>query len=30
MLHFRGVPKKIGRGYHRNLNAGPFQPLIDS
>jgi site-specific recombinase XerC len=25
-----GCPKKIGRGYHRNLDAGPFQPMIDS
>ena len=23
-------PKKIGRGYARNLDAGPFQPMIDS
>ena len=23
-------PKKIGRGYHRNLDAGQFQPMIDS
>jgi hypothetical protein len=23
-------PKKIGRGYSRNLDAGPFQPMIDS
>jgi site-specific recombinase XerD len=23
-------PKKIGRGYQRNLEAGPFQPMIDS
>ena len=24
------APRKIGRGYARNLNAGPFQPMIDS
>jgi integrase/recombinase XerD len=23
-------PKKIGRGYERNLDAGQFQPMIDS
>jgi hypothetical protein len=23
-------PKKTGRGYSRNLDAGPFQPMIDS
>jgi len=23
-------PKKTGRGYARNLNAGEFQPMIDS
>jgi phage-related protein len=23
-------PKKIGRGYERNLDAGPLQPMIDS
>jgi hypothetical protein len=23
-------PKKIGRSYKRNLDAGPFQPLVDS
>jgi hypothetical protein len=23
-------PKKTGRGYARNLEAGPFQPMIDS
>jgi site-specific recombinase XerD len=23
-------PTKTGRGYARNLNAGPFQPMIDS
>jgi hypothetical protein len=23
-------PKKIGRGYARDLEAGTFQPLIDS
>jgi hypothetical protein len=22
--------KKVGRGYERNLNAGPFQPMIGS
>ena len=22
--------KKIGRGYERNLDAGQFQPMIDS
>src|SRR5579859_6844619 len=22
--------EKIGRGYRRNLDAGPFQPMIDS
>ena len=24
------TPRKIGRGYARNLNAGPFQPMIGS
>ena len=24
------APRKIGRGYARNLNAGPFQPMIGS
>ena len=24
------APKKTGRGYDRNLNAGPFQPMIGS
>jgi site-specific recombinase XerD len=24
------TPKKIGRGYERNLDAGPFQPMISS
>jgi hypothetical protein len=23
-------PKKMGRGYERNLDAGQFQPMIDS
>jgi hypothetical protein len=23
-------PKKIGRGYERNLDAGQFEPMIDS
>ena len=23
-------PTKTGRGYARNLEAGPFQPMIDS
>ena len=23
-------PNKTGRGYARNLEAGPFQPMIDS
>jgi hypothetical protein len=22
--------EKVGRGYRRNLDAGPFQPMIDS
>ena len=25
--HVRGVPKKIGRGYERNLDVGQFQPM---
>jgi hypothetical protein len=24
------APKKIGRGYERNLDAGPFQPMVSS
>ena len=24
------TPRKIGRGYARNLDAGPFQPMIGS
>jgi hypothetical protein len=24
------TPKKTGRGYERNLDAGQFQPMIDS
>lgn len=24
------TPKKIGRGYERHLEAGPFQPMIRS
>jgi hypothetical protein len=24
------APRKIGRGYARNLDAGPFQPMIGS
>jgi integrase/recombinase XerD len=24
------APKKIGRGYERNLGAGPFQPMVSS
>jgi hypothetical protein len=24
------APKKIGRGYARDLNAGPFQPMVRS
>jgi len=24
------TPRKVGRGYARNLNAGPFQPMIGS
>jgi len=24
------APKKIGRGYERNLDAGPFQPMVAS
>ena len=23
-------PEKTGRGYRRDLEAGPFQPMIDS
>jgi hypothetical protein len=23
-------PEKIGRGYERNLNVGPFQPMVSS
>ena len=24
------TPRKIGRGYERNLDAGPFQPMVSS
>jgi hypothetical protein len=24
------APKKIGRGFERNLDAGPFQPMVSS
>jgi hypothetical protein len=24
------APKKIGWGYERNLDAGPFQPMVSS
>ncbi len=24
------APKKIGRGYERNLDAGPFQQMVSS
>lgn len=24
------APRKIGRGYERNLDAGPFQPMVSS
>ena len=24
------APKKIGRGFERDLDAGPFQPMVNS
>jgi len=29
-LDIRGVPKKIGRGYSRDLDLGPFQSMIEN